>query len=67
MAAVALVFVALLCYHSTGWEQRGQNRYSLDYVPMMLALAAPYCFAGRWKWITAAAVAWSLLYYNWVI
>ncbi|MHC4093426.1 MAG: hypothetical protein ACYSVY_24670 [Planctomycetota bacterium] len=66
LLAVALIWVALLCYHSTGWEQRGYNRYSLDYVPMMLALVAPYCQRGRLRWVTPAAVAWSIAYFAWL-
>ena len=63
LLAVALIFTGLLCYHSTGWEQRGYNRYSLDYVPVMLALVAPYCGRGRLGWIMPLAVAWSVAYF----
>ncbi len=64
LVAVALIFTTLLFYHSTGWEQRGYNRYSLDYVPAMLALVAPYCWIGHWRWVTALSVEWSVLYFN---
>lgn len=67
LLAVALIFAALLCYHSTGWEQRGHNRYSLDYVPMMLALIAPYCARGHLRWVTPLAVAWSIVYFAWLL
>ncbi|RME36852.1 MAG: hypothetical protein D6788_10755, partial [Planctomycetota bacterium] len=33
LAAAGLVYAGLMVYHSTGFDQRGFNRYSLDYIP----------------------------------
>jgi len=67
MLCSAAVFVALMCYHSTGYAQRGYNRYSLDYVPVWLALIGPGCFQGRRRWISLAMILWSVWYFAWVI
>ena len=67
LASVGLVFVALMFYHSTGYEQRGFNRYSLDFVPVLMALIAPCAFRGKRLCFTVPAVAWSVLYFRWLI
>jgi hypothetical protein len=67
LLAVALAFAGLVFYHSTGQDQRGYNRYSVDYIPAMMALIAPWVH-GRWRrWITPLLIGWSLLYYQWMI
>lgn len=63
LIAAALANFALLFYHSTGFEQRGFNRYSLDYLPALLALVAPGAIAGRRIWISSAMIAWSVFYF----
>jgi hypothetical protein len=65
LSAAALAFVALMLFHNTGYEQRGFNRYSLDYVPALLAMIAPGCLeTPRRRWLTAGVVAWSVLYFT---
>lgn len=67
LAGAAVAFAGLMLYHSTGSEQRGFNRYSLDYVPVLLALIAPLCISGWRKWITLAMIGWSVVYFRWLI
>ncbi len=66
LICAGVVFAALMCYHSTGYAQRGYNRYSLDYVPVLIALVAPRCLTGRRVWISLAMIAWSVVYFLWV-
>ncbi len=67
LMACAIVFVCLLFFHGAGQEQRGFNRFSLDFLPGLMALVAPCCFVGRRMWISGAMMAWSLLYFRWLI
>ena len=67
LLAAAAAYVGLLFYHSTGYEQRGFNRYSLDYVPVLMTLLAPYCTVGPRRWITVVMAAWSVVYFRWLI
>ncbi len=67
LIAAGVVFAALMFYHSTGYEQRGFNRYSLDYVPVLLAVVAPSCIRGRRRWISLAMVLWSVVYFRFLI
>ena len=67
LAAAIIVFVGLMFFHTTGEEQRGYNRFSLDFLPILLAVIAPTCFAGRRRWISAAMVAWSVVYFRWLV
>ncbi|MCH9001305.1 MAG: hypothetical protein IIC02_01920 [Planctomycetes bacterium] len=67
LMACAMVFVCLLFFHGAGQDQRGFNRFSLDFLPGVMALVAPCCFEARRKWISGAMVAWSLLYFRWLI
>jgi len=67
LVASGLVYAALLFFHATGAEQRGFNRFSLDYLPAVFAVLAPGCFTGRRRWITAVMVAWSVVYFRWLI
>lgn len=62
-----LANIALLFYHSTGYQQRGFNRYSLDYVPVVLALVAPRCFMGQRRWISLAMIGWSIAYFGYLV
>ncbi len=62
--SLAAIYLGLMVYHSTGYEQRGFNRYSLDYVPALLAMIAPACVVSeRRRWMTIGLVAWSVLYF----
>lgn len=63
----AAVYTALLCYHSTGYAQRGYNRYSLDYLPVVLALIGPGALEERRKWVSVGMIAWSVAYFGWLI
>ncbi|MCH8966738.1 MAG: hypothetical protein IID43_03600 [Planctomycetes bacterium] len=67
LLATALVAGGLMFYHSTGFEQRGFNRYSLDYLPALMAMVAPSCFASRRRWISVGMIAWSVIYFRWLI
>ena len=62
-----VVFAALLLYHGTGEDQGGYNRYSLDYVPVMMGLIAPHVETGRRPWVVLACVAWSVTYFCFLI
>jgi hypothetical protein len=64
LLAAAAVFGALMLFHNTGWEQRGFNRFSLDYVPALFVLAVPPVLAGRTRWWVAGAVVWSVVYFR---
>jgi hypothetical protein len=66
LLSASLVFAALMTYHSTGFQQRGFNRYSLEYVPVLIALIVPECFAGRRKWISLGMIGWSVAYFGWL-
>ena len=63
LLAVALIVGGLLLFHATGWDQRGFNRFSLDYVIVLFALIVPACLTGRRRWISLAMIAWSLVYF----
>ncbi len=64
LMAGGLAYIGLMLYHSTGFEQRGLNRYSLDYLPALFALAAPGSIATpRRKWLTAGLILWGVLYF----
>lgn len=67
LAAAVLANIALMFYHSTGYQQRGFHRYSLDYLPVLMVLVAPVAVAGRRAWISSAMVAWSVFYFAVVI
>jgi hypothetical protein len=67
LVAAAAVFAALMCFHGTGFEQRGYNRFSLDYLPVLLVLVAPYCCEGWRKWLSLAMVVWSVIYFRLLI
>lgn len=64
LIGAGLAYIGLMMYHSSGFEQRGLNRYSLDYLPALYAMAAPASVAtARRKWLTAGMVAWGLFYF----
>ena len=67
LIAAGLAYIGLMLYHSTGYDQRGFNRYSLDYLPALFALAAPACVTTpRRKILTAGMIAWSVFYFAFV-
>jgi hypothetical protein len=61
------IYAALLFFHATGAEQRGFNRFSLDYLPALLAIVAPRCFVGWRRWLSVGMIAWSVVYFCWLI
>ena len=67
LVGALIVAVALLFFHATGFRQRGFNRFSLDYVPVLLAVTAPNCIVGWRRWTTLGMTAWSVLYFGWLI
>lgn len=67
LSAAGLVYLALLFYHVTGASQPGYNRFSLDFVPVLLAVLAPHC-AGRYRGVATAGLAvWSVCYFQWAV
>jgi hypothetical protein len=67
LAAVGVIYTALLCYHTTGYAQRGYNRFSLDFLLPLLVMIAPYAFVGRRRIAVLLAVGWSVVYFRWII
>lgn len=63
LATVVLVFGGLMLFHAAGNVQRGYNRFSLDYLPALMAVVAPHAVAGWRRWVTLALVAWSVVYF----
>jgi hypothetical protein len=64
LLGVLAVFGLLMFWHATGADQRGYNRYSLDYLPALLVLIAPHAIVGWRRWVTLAMIAWSLIYFH---
>jgi len=58
------IYALLMLWHATGAVQRGYNRYSLDYLPVLLALLAPRCIVGRRRWAALAMIGWSIAYFR---
>jgi len=67
LIAALLANAALLFFHGTGYHQRGFNRFSLDYLPALLALVAPTCCVGWRRWVSLAMIGWSVVYFRWLI
>lgn len=67
LIAVVVVGAGLMFFHNTGYDQRGFNRFSLDYVPVLLALVAPRCFVGWRRWISLPMIVWSVVYFRCLI
>lgn len=66
LAAAAVVYLGLLFFHATGHVQRGYNRFSLDYLPALMAVIGPGCLRGWRSWISLAMIAWSVVYFTWL-
>ncbi len=67
LVACVLVYAGLMLFHATGSQQRGYNRFSLDFMPVLLAILAPTCFSGRRRWLTLVMLGWSVFYFRWFI
>jgi hypothetical protein len=67
LLAAGLVFGGLMLYHVTGASQPGYNRFSLDFVPVLLAIVATGCAGTRRTVATVAFAVWSVLYFQWAI
>lgn len=67
LVAALLVYMALLFFHATGADQRGYNRFSLDYLPALFAVIVPACFRGRRRWISLGMICWGVVYFRWLI
>ncbi len=64
LGSVFVIFSALLFWHGTGSVQRGFNRYSLDYLPVLFAILVPGCLVtNKRRWLTVLMVSWSILYF----
>ncbi|MFQ5429491.1 MAG: hypothetical protein ACE5E1_04195 [Phycisphaerae bacterium] len=61
------VIVGLLCYHSPGYMQQGYNRFALDFLPLWLAVVAPYTRGGWRTWFTLLCAAWGMLYFQAIV
>ncbi|MFH0981274.1 MAG: hypothetical protein V2A79_07035 [Planctomycetota bacterium] len=67
LVSAAIVVAGVLLYHATGWLQWGYNRFSLDYLVVLLAVLAPGCDGLRRRVLTPVFTAWSLWYFRWAI
>jgi len=67
MLGTVPVMLGLLCYHSPGYLELGYNRFALDFLPIWLLVAAPFTRGGRRTWISAALIAWGLLYFQAIV
>lgn len=67
LTAVAGCVAVLMLYHSTGYAQLGYNRFSLDFMVVLLAVVAPRCDGPRRRWMVLACVLWSIWYFRWAI
>lgn len=63
LTAVMAVYIALMLFHTTGADQRGYNRFSLDFVLCLMAVSAPWVFEGRRKFVSAVLAVWSVSYF----
>ncbi|NOT02650.1 MAG: hypothetical protein HOP29_18750 [Phycisphaerales bacterium] len=63
LAAVVVVYGALMLFHTTGAEQRGYNRFSLDFLLPLLTMIAPFAFEGKRRYATTAMAASSIWYF----
>jgi hypothetical protein len=66
LVPVACIVAAHLLYHNTGWLQPGYNRFSLDYIVVLLAVIAPFAFIGVYRWVSFGLIAWSVWYFQWI-
>ncbi len=65
LASVGVIYMALMLYHTMGYAQRGYNRFSLDFLVVLLAMIAPFAFATRARWIVGTLLAiWGVVYFR---
>jgi hypothetical protein len=64
LVAAAVVYGTMMFWHATGEYQRGYNRYSLDYLPVMFALIAPGSMMGGRRLATVMMIAWGVAYFT---
>ncbi len=67
MPSVGAILVALMLYHNMGYSQRGYNRFSLDFLLVLLAWVAPYAMQGRRRYLTILFSLWSILYFRFIV
>ena len=67
MAAVVPILIAIMTYHNMGYSQRGYNRFSLDFLLVLLALVAPYAMQGKRRYLTILFGIWSVAYFRWIV
>ncbi len=67
MPPVAAIVTVLLLYHNMGYSQRGYNRFSLDFLLVLLVWIAPYAMRGRRRYVTVAAGLWSVYYFRFIV
>lgn len=64
LASVGIIYAVLMTYHMMGYAQRGYNRFSLDFLLVLLAMIAPYAFMGR-RWVVSTLLAiWGVVYFR---
>jgi hypothetical protein len=64
LVSVVFLYAGIMMFHASGNVQRGYNRFSLDYVPVLMAIIAPYAVDGWRKWVTLTLVFWSVVYFT---
>lgn len=67
MLSTLPVIAGLSMYHSPGFLQYGFCRFSLDFLPIWLAVIAPWTRGGWRTWFTLSCTALSLLYFQAVV
>ncbi|MFQ5490063.1 MAG: hypothetical protein ACE5GE_05010 [Phycisphaerae bacterium] len=67
LVPVGLVYAALMLFHTTGADQLGYNRFSLDFVPVLLAVVAPGWADQKRRGVALGLVLWSVWYFRWAI
>jgi hypothetical protein len=67
LISAGLVYGALMAYHVTGWAQLGYNRFSMDFMVVLLALVAPTCDQRKYDGWVLGFTLWSIWYFRWAI
>ncbi len=64
LGSVGVIYAVLMLYHTTGFAQRGYNRFSLDFLLVLLAMIGPHAFVGR-RWVVSTLLAiWGVVYFR---
>ena len=66
LVAAGVIYVTLMFFHTTGAAQRGYNRFSLDFLLVLLVVAVPWAFAGKRRYVSTALAVWGVAYFLWV-